>query len=327
MSGIISVIDYNSGSFTEQKIKDIDDQLPVIPENTVRWINIEGLDDTKMLDDLCSHFNFHPLVKDDILIQNSRPKLDDHNEYVFTSVNILKYNFAENTFDLVKLNIILGKNYVITVSQNSSDVIDDVKNRINKNLPLIQKHGADYLQYVILDTVIESYFDVLEQLNDRVDAFEDETVINPSKETLYSLQYLRRQTLMLNKTFWPLREILAYLERGDSSLIDRNIRPYLRSLYEHIIQIIDTTESIRDLLSGVMDIYLSSVSNRMNEIMKVLTIISTVFMPLSFLASFYGMNFQYMPELSSPIAYPILICVMLAVSVLMIYYFKKKKWW
>ncbi len=327
MNTNIFQIDYDYNDYTETQITSITKDLATIPSNIVRWVDIRGDATVENMDDLCTHFDFHPLIKNDILKIQSRPKIDDYDFYIFMTINVHEYNSSRGTFDAKKICIILGENYVITYSKDSDKIFETVKTRMEKYITHIQRHGADYLFYFILDTIMDSYFAVLEQLSASVDEFEDATIANPTKESLHALQHLRRQTLYLNKSFWPLREILGYLERGDATLISAPIKTYMRGLYEHIIQVIDTTEAQRELLSGVMDIYLSSVSNRMNEIMKVLTIISTVFMPLSFIASFYGMNFVHMPELYYTYSYPIVIGIMLVVFVGMIRFFRRKNWW
>lgn len=318
--------DYNYGDFEEKHFDSVCDSIADIPTNTIRWIHIKSAAEIESLDNLCEYFNFHPLIKRDILERNSRPKIDDYDDYIFTSINSVKFNRQERTFDTIKISIILGLNYVITYSNNSPEIFEAVKKRMEKYSSHLQRHGADYLYYFILDTLMDSYFAVLEEFSDRVDRLEDATLINPTKDSLHALQHMRRQILSLNKSFWPLREILSYLERGDATLISDPIKTYMRGLYEHIIQVIDTTESLRDLLSGVMDIYLSSVSNKMNEIMKVLTIISTIFIPITFITGLYGMNFVYMPELKFTYSYPIVLGIMVVIVFAMLYYFKKKKW-
>ena len=318
--------DYNYGDVEEKQLDSVCNSLADIPDNAIRWIHIKGTAETESLDKLCDFFKFHPLIKRDILERNLRPKIDDYDDYIFTSINAVKYNKQKRTFDIVKISIILGLNYVITYSNNSPEIFESVKMRMQKYSSHLQRHGADYLYYFILDTLMDSYFAVLEELSDRIDRFEDATMLNPTKESLRALQHLRRQALALNKSFWPLREILSYLERGDASLISDPIKAYMRSLYEHIIQVIDTTESLRELLSGVLDIYLSSASNKMNEIMKVLTVISTIFIPITFITGLYGMNFVYMPELHYKYSYPIVLSIMLVIVAGMLYYFKKKKW-
>lgn len=322
----VSISDYGYGGCEKKELDAFANDLAVIPDNTIRWIHISGQADLLDFDSFCAQFDFHPLIKKDILEQHLRPKIDDYDSYIFTTMNAVNYDKKEKAYDFVKISIILGNNYVITHCEDSPEIFRAVKNRMEKYSTHIQRHGADFLYYFIIDTLMESYFSVLEDLTNRADEFEDETIANPTKESLHDLQHLRKQTLYLNKTFWPLREILSYLERGDTLLISAPIKTYMRGLYENIIQIIETTEELRDLLSGVMDIYLSSISNKMNEVMKVLTIISTIFIPLSFIASVYGMNLQQ-PEYSYPYSYPIVLGVMLLIVIGMLTFFKKKKWW
>jgi magnesium transporter len=239
---------------------------------------------------------------------------------------MLRYDEVENETKIEQVSIILGPNFVISLQESKGDVFDAIRERVRSDRGRIRKMAADYLAYALIDAVVDNYFIILEKLGEEIEDMEDELVSNPSPETLQNIHRLKREMIFLRKSVWPLRELISRLERWESPLIDKSIYIYLRDLYDHTIQVIDAIETFRDMLSGMLDIYLSSVSNRMNEVMKVLTIIATIFIPLTLIAGIYGMNFRYMPELESPWGYPIVYIVMLTIGVIMLIYFRRKKW-
>jgi len=222
--------------------------------------------------------------------------------------------------------LILGSNFVISFQEREGDVFNPIRERIRSGKGRIRKMGADYLTYTSIDTIVDNYFISLEKLGEEIESMEEELVTNPTPETLQAIHHLKREMIFLRKSVWPLREVVSLLERGESVLIHESTRIYLRDVYDHTIQVIDTIETSRDMLSGMLDIYLSSISNRMNQVMKVLTIIATIFIPLTFIVGIYGMNFGHMPELESPWGYPVVLLVMAGISILMLVYFKRKKW-
>jgi magnesium transporter len=225
-----------------------------------------------------------------------------------------------------QISIVLGPDYVLSFQERESNIFDPILEHLQNDKGRIRKMGADYLLYSLIDMIIDNYFLILEKLGERVDNLEVQLVTSPKTDTLKTIQKLKREMIFLRRSVWPLREVINSMERGESSLIQSSTYVYLRDIYDHTIQAIDTIETYRDMLSGMLDIYLSSVSYKLNEIMKVLTIVSTIFIPLTFVVGLYGMNFQFMPELKSPWGYPAVLLLMVIVSLSMLYYFKKKKW-
>jgi len=322
----IRVIDYDESHFEEREVKSIEDCLPFREKPNVTWINIDGVNQLDIIEKIGEHFNIHPLVLEDIVNTGQRPKMEDFVDYIFMTLKMLHYSDEEKETKAEQVSLILGSNYVISFQENEGDVFDPIRERIRADKGRIRKMGPDYLAYALMDAVVDNYFTILEKLGDRIEDFEEELVVNPTPETLQAIHHLKREMIFLRKSVWPLREVINRLERWESSLINKSISIYLRDVYDHTIQVIDAIETFRDVLSGMLDIYLSSVSNRMNEVMKVLTIIATIFIPLTLIAGIYGMNFRFMPELEMPLGYPIILLSMFFVGMLMVAYFRKKKW-
>jgi len=255
-----------------------------------------------------------------------RPKMEDFGDYLFIVLKMLHYDEEEDETKTEQVSLILSSKFVISFQENEGDVFDSVRDRIRSDRGRIRKMGVDYLAYSLIDAIVDNYFMVLEKIGEKIEDIEDEMVKNPTPEVLHTIHRLKRELIFLRKSVWPLREVISRLERWESPLIDKSIDIYLRDVYDHTIQVIDALETFRDMLSGMLDIYLSSVSNRMNEVMKVLTIIATIFIPLTLVAGIYGMNFKYMPELDWFWGYPMVYMIMLAIGVVMLIYFRKKKW-
>jgi len=322
----IKVTEYTEDRFNIQEFKDIQIDLTKIEKPLIRWIDIYGLAQVKVIEEIGHQFNLHPLCLEDILSPNQRPKLEDYGSHIFTILKKLSWNQEENDFEYEQISLILGKNYVISFQERDTHLFNPIYERIQVPKGKVRLMGADYLFYVLIDIIIDNYFIVLEKVGEDIENIEDILIKNPEPETLQLIYRLKRSSIELRKSIWPMREIINKLQREQSKLIGEDLQIYLRDIYDHVFRISDQLENYRDIIFGMLDMYLSSVSNRMNDIMKVLTIISTVFIPLSFLAGFYGMNFLYMPEISQPIAYPILIIIMVAIALVMISFFKRKKW-
>jgi magnesium transporter len=322
----IKITDYNEESYDFQEMREIEKNFAKIEKSVIRWINIHGLAEVKIIEEIGRQFNLHPLVLEDILSPNQRPKLEDYGNYFFVVMKELVWNKEENEFDFEQISLVLGENYVISFQERETNLFNPIYERIQVPKGRVRLMKADYLFYVLLDIIIDNYFIVLEKLGEEIENMEDNLIKNPEPETLQLVYRLKRSALELRKSIWPIREVINKLQREQSKLISDELQIYLRDIYDHIFRISDLLENYRDIIFGMLDMYLSSVSNRMNDIMKVLTIISTVFIPLSFLAGFYGMNFRYMPEFSQPFAYPILILVMIILAFIMVYYFKRKRW-
>lgn len=322
----IAILDYDELHVQEKEAKTADECLPFKDEPTVTWINVDGLHQVEVLEKLGEGFGLHPLVLEDILNTDQRPKMEDYGDYMYIVLKMLSWNEKSDETEAEQISIILGETFVITFQEKEGDVFDPIRQRIKDNKGRIRKMGTDYLAYTLLDSIVDNYFIILEKLGEKIEFLEEELVTNPTPKTLQTLHHLKREMIFLRKSVWPLREVISGLERGESPLIKEATRIYLRDVYDHTIQVIDTVETFRDMLSGMLDIYLSSISNRMNAVMKVLTIIATIFMPLTFIAGIYGMNFQYMPELGWRWGYPMVLLIMLATGVFMLIAFRRKKW-
>jgi len=322
----ITILDYDELHLQEEEIETVDECLPFKDKPTVTWVNVDGIHEVEVLERLGDCFGLHPLVVEDILNTDHRPKMEDFGDYIFIVLKMLYYSDKDNEVVTEQISLILGPNFVISFQEREGDVFNPIRERIRSEKGRIRKMGADYLAYVLVDSIVDNYFIILEKLGERIEFLEDELVTNPTPETLQAIHDLKREMIFLRKSVWPLREVISGLERGESSLIQESTGIYLRDVYDHTIQVIDAVETFRDMLSGMLDIYLSSISNRMNEVMKVLTIIATIFIPLTLIAGIYGMNFRYMPELEWPWAYPMLWLIMLAIGVLMLIYFRRKRW-
>lgn len=322
----IRLIDYDEAQLQEREAKTIEECFPFKDLPTVTWVNIDGLHDIKVMEKIGKHFDLHPLVLEDILNTEQRPKIEDFDDYIFVVLKMLYYDENENEVRAEQISIIFGSNFVLSFQERVGDIFNPLRERIRSAKGRVRKMGADYLAYILMDAIVDNYFIVLEKLGEKIEGMEEELVTNPTPETLQTLHNLKREMIFLRKSVWPLREVVSRLERGESKLIKDSTGIYLRDVYDHTIQVIDTIETFRDMLSGMLDIYLSSVSNRMNQVMKVLTIIATIFIPLTFIAGLYGMNFRFMPELEWHWGYPAVVVVMVAVGISMLFYFRKKRW-
>lgn len=322
----ITVIDYDEAGFQEAHFSSIEECLVFKDKPSMTWINVEGLHDVGNIQKLGDCYGFHPLVLEDILNTHQRPKMEDYGEYLYIVLKMLHNEKGPETI-AEQISLILGRNFVISFQEGiEGDVFDPIRERIRGGKGRLRGMGADYLAYSLIDAIVDNYFVVLEKAGERIEDLEDELVKTPVTGTVQEIHALKREMIFLRKAVWPLREVINSLQRGDSSLIKEPTRIYLRDVYDHTIQIIDTVESSRDMLSGMLDIYLSSISNRMNEIMKFLTIIGTIFIPLTFIVGVYGMNFEFMPELKWRWGYFALWAVMAGIAVFMLFYFKRKKW-
>jgi len=322
----IKIIDYNQSDLTEKEIGSIEDCRSFRTKDSVTWINITGIHDMTVIEALGKQFNLHPLLLEDVVNTEQRPKMDDYEDYLFIVLKMLYTGKNSKRIQHEQLSLILVPGVVISLQEFEEDVFDPVRERIRKAKGRIRTTGADYLMYALIDTIVDHYFHLFEDIGEQVETLQEEVISDPQPQTLNQIQDLKREMIFLRKSVWPLREIISALVRGESGLVSADVILYLRDVYDHTIQVIDTVETYRDMLAGMLDIYLSSVSNKMNEVMKVLTIIATIFIPLTFLAGVYGMNFKYMPELEFPWSYPILWVVMISVFGLLLIYFKRKKW-
>ncbi len=320
-----ALISYNETFFTEKAIASVAELLKKQDETVITWLTVDGLQDTKLMEELGGVFNIHPLVLEDILNTDQRTKLEDYGDYLY----LVLRNFngqGDGTLTSEQISLILGRNFVLAFREKESGLFQPVQERLAGNKGRIRKSGADYLLHALVDNIVDNYFLVLEKLEERIESMENDLVKRTTPSMLQAIHDLRRELILLRKSLWPLREAISSLARSDSPLISESAGIYFRDLLDHALVIIDSLETFRDILAGLLDTYLSSVSNKLNKIMQVLTIIATIFMPLTFLAGIYGMNFKFMPELEWRWGYFGVLGIMLAIALTMIYYFKKKKW-
>jgi magnesium transporter len=322
----IRIIDYDERNFEEEELKEIEECFSFKEKPTMTWINIDGIHQVDIIEKIGKHFNIHPLVGEDIVNTGQRPKMENFEDYIFIVLKMLYFDEKENEIRAEQVSVILGPNFVISFQEREGDVFDSVRERIRKGKGRIRRMGTDYLAYALIDSVVDNYFIILEKLGEQIEGLEEELISKPTPETLHVLHTLKRELVFLRKSVWPLREVINSFLRGESPLIKQKTYPFFRDVYDHTIQVIDTVETFRDMVSGMLDIYLSSISNKMNEAMKVLTIMATIFIPLTFLAGIYGMNFEYMPELKWPLGYFLVWSVMVVIVIVMFAYFRKKKW-
>ncbi len=322
----ITILDYDAEHVEEREIHAVEELAPYVGKPSVTWIDVAGIHEPKVIEQIGCQFQIHPLLMEDIMNTTQRPKIDDLGKYICLILKILSFDETTMELRIEQLSIVFSDDFVLSFQESESGIFKPLRDRIRNSLGRIRKMGTDYLTYSLLDAVVDHYFVVMEKMGEKIDSLEDEVVSNPKREILRSVQQLRDEILLVRRSVWPLREVISLLERAESPLVDKSSSFFFRDVYEHTIQVMDTVDTYRDILSGMFDIYLSSVSNRLNEVMKVLTIIATIFMPLTFLAGVYGMNFENMPELKWQYGYFMVLGVMLAVAMGMLVYFRKKKW-
>lgn len=322
----ISVIDYKGEVFDERNLKSIEESYKYKNSDSVTWINVDGLEDMGLYEKFGKEFGIHPLVMEDILNTNQRPKIEEFDNYIYVVLKMIYY--SKNVPVVEQVSLICMKNVVITFQEQElkGDVFDNLRNRLRTSGNKLRSSGTDYLAYAIIDSIVDNYFVALEKFEDRIETFEEKLLKNPTNEVFTEIYNMKREMIFIRKSVWPLREVINILQRGESDFISSDTSVYFKDVYDHTIQVIDSIELFRDIIEGMLDTYLSSVSNKMNEVMKFLTIFSTIFIPLSFLVGVYGMNFDNMPELKWHYAYQGLWVIMIAIVVSMLVYFKKKKW-
>lgn len=322
----IDILDYNEKDISyQQKVQDID-KINEIPSGMIRFVHVRGLTNIQKIEHIGQLFNIHPLVLEDIVSTTQRPKADDYEDYLYLVFKRIMVSDLSENAENDQISIILGQKFVIIFQESDFSIFDPIYDRLLTPKGKIRSLGADYLAYTLIDVIIDTYFLTLEHVGMQIENLEDEVMLNSSTETLEQIYGLKRKILEFKKYFWPLREVVNKLQRYQITLLSDRLKIYLRDVYDHIFRISDILENYRDLIFGLLELYQSNVSNRMNDIMKVLTIISTVFIPISFLAGFYGMNFTHMPELQYSWSYPVLIGIMFLIVVLMLWYFRRKKW-
>ncbi len=322
----ISITRYNGDTIVERQVDAFTECQMAGGPGEVTWINVTGITEAKDLEKLGQCFKIHPLVLEDILEVGQRPKVEDYDEYLFIVLNSIRPVAEGEELVAEEISLILGPHYLLSFYSGADDIYAAVRERLLQGKGRVRKLGADYLAYALIDLVVDNYFIELERFGDQVESLEDEVVASPTPKTLRDVHRFKNDMIRLRKSLWPLREVIARLERRESPLISEALGNYFRDVYDHTIIAIDTVETYRDILSGMLDIYLSSMSNRLNSIMKVLTIIATIFMPLTFITSLYGMNFKHMPELQWEYGYYMVLGAIVVIAVAMLEYFRRKSW-
>lgn len=321
-----SLMNYDAEHLEEKQLPAIEASFPYRDTPPVTWINVDGLHDLNVVEKMGAHFDIHPLVLEDIVNTGQRTKVEEFDNYIYIVLKMLVLDEKVNHITAEQVSLILGPHFLLSFQEKEGDVFDFVRERIRRARGRIRKSGCDYLAYALMDAIVDHYFVVLEKLGEKIESLEEHLLENPTPALLEDIHHLKREMIFFRKQVWPLREVVNSLIKESSELIREAVHVYLRDVYDHTVQVIDTIESFRDVLSGLSDLYLSTVSNRMNEVMKVLTIIATIFIPLTFIAGIYGMNFEFMPELKWHWSYPALWVLLVGIFISMLIWFKRKKW-
>jgi len=322
----IRIIHYNEEKLEELEPSTIEETFDFAEAPPVTWVNIDGLHDASLVERIGEHLGIHSLVVEDILHTHQRPKVEDLGDALFIVVRMLQMDPATHEIRSEQISFLLKGNTLFSFQEIPGDVFEFIRERLRKQQGRIRRKGADYLLYALIDAIVDHYFTVLEQFGERIEAIEADLIDDPYPELLNQIYTMKRELLFVRKAVWPLREAVGLLERGENALIADTTQVFLRDLYDHTIQVIDTVESFRDMLSGVQDLYLSSLGNKTNQVMKVLTIIATIFIPITFVAGIYGMNFEVIPELKWKYGYAGVWCVMITMTIGMLIYFRRKRW-
>ncbi len=323
----IAMMQYTADHFMEKDITAVEDLVAYKEASTPCWISVHGLSQVAVLERLGQVFGLHPLVLEDIVNTDQRPKMEDYGDYLYIVLKLLSFNEKRQEIAGEQVSVILGEGYIISFHETAADSFAPLRERLRNGKGKSRKMGVDYIAYALADAVVDNYFVLLERIGERVDLIEEDLVINPQTQTMRAIHKLKREMIFVRRSVWPVREVISGLQRVESKLVQASTLIYLRDVYDHTIHAIDTIETLRDMLSGMVDIYLSSITNRMNEVIKVLTIITTLFIPPSLIAGIYGMNFHDMPELGWRWGYPLALATMVCMGVAMYLYFRHRKWW
>jgi magnesium transporter len=322
----IYVVNYNKSILNKHTVKSIEELLPYKQTDTITWVIIDGLKDVSIIEAIGQFFDIHPLVLEDILNTHQRPKFEEFNDYLYIVIKAISMRPNTLNVDYEQISLLVLNNFVFTFMEQPDKLFDPVLNRLDNEKSQVRNLGSDYLAYIIMDTVVDEYFALQDSFDELIESVEDKLLSEPSSETLAIIQKIKRELIFFRRSVSPLRELLAAIHRSESPLLKEKTKRYFSDIYDHAIRIIEAIESYRDLIAGMLDIYLSSVSNKMNETMKVLTVFASIFIPLTFVAGVYGMNFEYMPELKWRWGYPAIWIFFISVSVFLLRFFKKNKW-
>ena len=322
----ISAIRYDKNSYEEFNVTSINDVLLNETDGKITWVIIEGLNFIEFFESLGQHFNIHSLVLEDILNTHQRQKYEDHDSYLFITLKALFLNADKFNVEHEQVSMLIMNKFVFTFKEKQDDLFVSLKHRLSNSKGRFRSLSTDYLAYAICDTIIDNYMLTVDSIANIIESIEDELLQTPSQNTLVTIQQTRRELIFLRNNILPIREVISEFQRSDSTLINESTQIYFRDIYDHTLRVIESLDSFREILNGTLEIYLSSVSNKMNETMKVLTVFASIFIPLTFIAGIYGMNFDYMPELKWKWAYPTLWFLFIIIPILLLIYFKNKKW-
>jgi magnesium transporter len=322
----LHILDYNATDFTEKDVETISESLQFKEKPTVTWLNVTGVHDETIIHDIGEKFEIHPLVLEDIANTTQRPKMEDHDNYLFVIIKMGYFNEALKEISLEQVSLLIGKDFVISLQEKEGDILDSLRERIRTGKGKIRRMGSDYLMYSIIDTIVDNYFFILENVGEQIEGIEAGLMRSADQNLLGRVYHLRHELAYLRRSIWPMREVVSTLQRIVNKLVHHDTFVYLRDVYDHTVQLVETLETFREMSSGMLELYQSTVSNKMNEVMKVLTIFAAIFIPLTFAAGVYGMNFEFMPELKWKLAYPVWWIAIIIVTLAMLWYFKKKRW-
>ena len=322
----ITIIDYDETRLQEVEVQTVKACVPFIDTETVTWIQIEGIHEIPIIEEIGECFGVDPLLLEDLMSPTQLPKIEVSEDYVLVILKNLDYDSASANVSREQISLVIGPKFVLSLQENYSEIFRSIQNRLRKAQGRIRRMQSGYLAYALIDIIVDHYFITLDHINERIQGLEEEIMADPSPEVLAKINVLRKEQLLLRRPILPLRDILSEILEDEIPLLGEDTRPYFRDVYDHLIQVIQMLEVMRSAVSGLFDVYTSAVSHRMNEIMKVLTIVATLFIPLTFIAGIYGMNFKFMPELETPWGYPIVLFFMAGIGIVMFIYFKFKKW-
>jgi len=329
---LLTVHDYDEEHLDEIPISEIEESTPYLESVSKTWIRVRGIHDIEKLQTIWSYFDLHPLIQEDILHTNQRPKAEKYENNIFFVLRMLSFHDENQVLESEQVSIVLGPNYVLSFQESDTSIFNPILERLKLG-GRIRKLGPDYLTYALIDVIVDHYFKVLSSFGDQLETLEDELLEDPTEKSLQKIHHLRRELIFFRKSVWSLRDTLNGVIRDETPFIKEKNKVFIRDVYDHMVQIIDNIENYREMILGMHDMYMSFVSNRMNEIMKVLTIIATIFIPMTFIAGIYGMNFNpevsplNMPELNWYWGYPVVWLVMIGIAITMFLYFKRKGWY
>ncbi len=322
----VTRIRYSADGYEPPRIVNPAECRPDTASTGVVWYTIDGVHNVEILKTVGANFGLHPLVLEDIGNTTQRPKLEGFDGYYFLAAKMITYDARSSKLKSEHVSIVFGQGFLVLFLQDPGDLFAPIRQRCEAGKGKIRASGSDYLAYALVDAIVDYYFHVLEDIGERIEKLEDEVVVNPTVTTLRTIHDVKRQLISLRRSIWPMREVVNSMIRDESPLISKDVRIYLRDLYDHTVHVIDSVETMRDIINGTLDVYLSSVSNRLNQVMKVLTVMSSIFIPLTFIVGVYGMNFHYMPELEWRLGYPAVWLFMIALTGVLLILFKRKKW-